>query len=149
MENNITGKELANLLFKIHSHHPVTEEIIYKEKDLLKLFKKLGFPDPDWGDPYVGDTLPERIYFYKTIIDEPILLTDIEIIDFIRRDKPFKLYHTCHSESIQLYEIIEYHRAGVVILGTNWSNKTPEFMTWDELYNLLKIQGLKNFFYEI
>ncbi len=46
----ITGKELAGLLHGIHEHEPNMEDgkIIYYEKDLLKIFKLLGYPSPAW-----------------------------------------------------------------------------------------------------
>lgn len=47
---NITGKELAGLLFSIHRHDSDTEEIIYKEEDLLPILKAIGLPEPEWGE---------------------------------------------------------------------------------------------------
>lgn len=47
---SITGKELAGLLFSIHTHDKKTEEIIYKEKDLLPILKAIGLPEPEWGE---------------------------------------------------------------------------------------------------
>lgn len=41
--------DLGGLLFYIHRHHPVTEEIIYTENELLPILKALGLPDPVWG----------------------------------------------------------------------------------------------------
>ena len=46
----VTGEDLASLLFHIHSHDLKTEEIIYYEKDLLPILKALGLPKPIWGD---------------------------------------------------------------------------------------------------
>lgn len=50
----ITGPELGALLFSIHDHVWDDEGftdygIIYHEEDILKLLKKLGLPDPEWG----------------------------------------------------------------------------------------------------
>lgn len=44
----ITGKDVAALLHGIHRHDEKTEEIIYREKDILPVLKALGLPDPKW-----------------------------------------------------------------------------------------------------
>jgi hypothetical protein len=43
-----TAVEIADFMFKRHSHHPVTEKIIYQEKDVIELLNRLGHPSPDW-----------------------------------------------------------------------------------------------------
>lgn len=52
-KEKITGKELGRLLFDIHEHivhDDGTDEIIYYEKNLIKLFVKLGLPKPLFGE---------------------------------------------------------------------------------------------------
>lgn len=47
----ITGEELGGLLSNIHSHiehKDGTDDIVYYEKDILYLLKKLGMPKPIW-----------------------------------------------------------------------------------------------------
>lgn len=47
----LTAIELAEELFKIHTHAELLndpEEIVYRQEDILKLFKKLGYPQPDY-----------------------------------------------------------------------------------------------------
>lgn len=46
---NITGEELAALLFNIHHHIPGNSSIIYYEVDLLPILEALGLPKPIWG----------------------------------------------------------------------------------------------------
>lgn len=64
---NITGKDVAALLHGIHTHAELLfenksgenlpnglkilknpDEIVYREKDLLKVLKALGLPEPEW-----------------------------------------------------------------------------------------------------
>lgn len=47
-----TEKLLAGLLFGIHEHNELTEEIYYNEKDLLPILKIFGLPEPDWGESF-------------------------------------------------------------------------------------------------
>ncbi len=46
----LTGYQLATKLFEIHSHGELCkpEEIVYKEKDIVRLLISLGFPKPDF-----------------------------------------------------------------------------------------------------
>lgn len=46
---DITGKELAGLLFTIHRHEKPRGNIIYREGELLKILKAIGLPEPEWG----------------------------------------------------------------------------------------------------
>lgn len=44
----LTAEQLGGLLFSIHDH--LNEgQIIYHEEDIIKLFTKLGYPEPVWG----------------------------------------------------------------------------------------------------
>lgn len=50
----ISAENLGGLLFGIHSHAEIEndidpEQIVYREEDIIKLLKKLGFPEPVWG----------------------------------------------------------------------------------------------------
>ncbi len=47
-KEKITGEEIGGLLFNIHTHMD-NGEIVYKEKDIIKLLTKLGLPEPIWG----------------------------------------------------------------------------------------------------
>lgn len=52
-KETVTGEELGTMLFNIHEHivhKDETDDIIYYEKDIIKLFIKLGFPKPIFGD---------------------------------------------------------------------------------------------------
>lgn len=49
----ITAIELAGELFKIHTHAAGVSDknrfdIVYREKDIIELLKKLGYPEPDF-----------------------------------------------------------------------------------------------------
>lgn len=43
-----TPEVMANDLLGIHHHDDVTGKIFYYQDDLLKLFIKWGWPEPDW-----------------------------------------------------------------------------------------------------
>lgn len=49
MGKGATGEEIGGLLFGIHEHNERTGEIIYYEKDIIRLLVKLGHPKPVWG----------------------------------------------------------------------------------------------------
>lgn len=52
MKTKITAEELGGLLFNIHEHivhEDGTDDVIYYEKDIIKLLVKLGLPKPVWG----------------------------------------------------------------------------------------------------
>lgn len=50
----ITGKEIAEMLFKRHTHAEMIaldnnpDQIVYREKEVISLLKELGYPEPDW-----------------------------------------------------------------------------------------------------
>ena len=46
--NEVTGKDLAALLFTIHTHDEATEKIVYFEEDLLPILEAIGLPKPIW-----------------------------------------------------------------------------------------------------
>ncbi len=53
MEVKLTAKQLAEELFKIHTHAELVNDqdsgqIVYKEKDIINLLIKLGYPEPDF-----------------------------------------------------------------------------------------------------
>lgn len=50
MEKRATAEEIGGLLFGIHEHNEKTGEIIYYEKDIIKLLVILGRPKPVWGE---------------------------------------------------------------------------------------------------
>lgn len=47
---SLSAIELAEELFKIHIHAELVTPagIVYKEEDLIKFLKRLGYPEPDW-----------------------------------------------------------------------------------------------------
>lgn len=50
-KSKITAEEIGGLLFNIHDHilhKNGTDDIIYYEKDIIRLFVKLGSPKPIW-----------------------------------------------------------------------------------------------------
>ncbi len=52
VKSGVTAEEIGGLLFGIHEHiehKDGTDDIIYYEKDIIKLLVKLGFPKPKWG----------------------------------------------------------------------------------------------------
>lgn len=52
-KKKVTGEELGKLLFNIHEHivhKDETDDIIYYEKDIIKLFVKLGLPKPIFAE---------------------------------------------------------------------------------------------------
>lgn len=52
-KSKITAKQIGGLLFGIHEHiehKNGKSNIIYYEKDIIKLLVKLGFPKPIWGE---------------------------------------------------------------------------------------------------
>lgn len=52
MRTKITAEEMGGLLFNIHEHivhEDGTDDVIYYEKDIVRLLVKLGFPKPVWG----------------------------------------------------------------------------------------------------
>ncbi len=52
VESKVTAEEIGGLLFGIHEHivhKNGKENIIYYEKDIIRLLVKLGFPKPVWG----------------------------------------------------------------------------------------------------
>lgn len=57
MNTRVTGKELAALLFGIHTHKD-DKGIVYPEKELLKILEYCGLPVPEWGE---ATTLDEFI----------------------------------------------------------------------------------------
>lgn len=48
----IPAEDLGALLFSLHSHVELftnPDEIVYSEADVIRLLKKLGFPEPVFG----------------------------------------------------------------------------------------------------
>jgi hypothetical protein len=45
-----TGHQLALMLMKIHTHGELCrkDEIVYREKDIIRFLKELGYPEPDF-----------------------------------------------------------------------------------------------------
>lgn len=45
-----TGYQLAIILFGIHTHGGMCkpDEIVYREKDIIRMLTELGYPEPDF-----------------------------------------------------------------------------------------------------
>lgn len=70
-KQKITGEELGQLLYNIHEHivhKDGSDDIIYYEKDLIKLFVKLGLPKP----------------IFEEEIEAKKILSDDEIKTFVK-----------------------------------------------------------------
>lgn len=46
----VTGYQIAQKLFEIHTHGELCKrgEVVYREKDVIKLLVELGLPEPDF-----------------------------------------------------------------------------------------------------
>lgn len=47
---SVTAHELAGMMFKRHTHAHLcrSEEIVYREQDVIRLLQLLGYPKPDF-----------------------------------------------------------------------------------------------------
>lgn len=82
----LTAIELAEELFKIHHHYDelTNKEIYYKEVDIIALFKKLGYPEPDF-DGYGNKAERELLSCPGDTIIETLKATNISVRKFRHR----------------------------------------------------------------
>lgn len=89
--NQLNPIELAGWLFNIHEHaeglfEENPEQIVYREKDIIELLKKLGYPEPDF-EGYDKQCQKELLSCPGDTIKESLLEMGISKAEFTKKLK--------------------------------------------------------------